>query len=850
MSLFTYGSGQSTATFTDLTFPHNIVTIHDLSPDQIASAGAQCQSAGVLPGPAFTSCELDVALTADATFVAAAAEQRVVGVDPTAAALDANGNLHVDFESTTLPDSIRPSRLGTDTATTSFAGPFSGLDTYRFYVQPLPPHLFGSLSFDLLTIGDWTSGTDTRTVTVQTDRANPYTITPTSLTPVTTGTLSTGLPYAAYRVTMPFNHTSSQVEFTISASGVGGLGGQAFGVDNVDLHMDLVPAQTFTGSLPLSVSNGVPAAGAGNLETAVSEDDYTFDLSSASGIYVHAHNCAHSNLGWALLDSKGTRVAYGYSCQDGEGHNLPAGTYRLRTDTQNGAAVGAYALDVTAIPADAAQTMTVDGSSVTATTTGAGQNVSMSFAGTAGQRVSVQLSGGTFSSATARLYRPDGTQLAALGCSTSCLFDAVTLPSTGTYTVFVDPWGTATGSIIAKVWSVPADATYTMTVDGPSVTAATTVAGQNASVSFAGTAGQKVSVQVSGGTFASAIARLYAPDGTQIDYWGCPTSCLFDAVTLPAFPLVTDTLFLGLGPVVGRLGLLPRGGVVGDLPVAVDLGHGGAVLAGLRDRLVPAQFPLPVTVAEFLAGAVDDPGALASQLFGRGPHLLAPLLLAADLGDQLGRGPVVPVLPAQLVCGEHDELVAAGLLDVRQGALDLQRLLRPVVRVLVVTVGVLAGLQLGQHRGGQLQQLQPLGHVALGVAGPGGDLVLLAAGGFLLGERAGLFHRGQRLAGGVLADHGVQLGQRVVGAWQRVQLSRLGRRVPVTVVRGRRPAREWPVSVWPSMTTSKSRLRRIGRVTDCRQVTRGPSQTMAASGTVSDFVDAVPASTPPGSVKT
>jgi hypothetical protein len=48
---------------------------------------------------------------------------------------------------------------------------------------------------------------------------------------------------------------------------------------------------------------------------------------------------------------------------------------------------------------------------------------------------------------------------------------------------------------VQQVWSVPADSTYTMTVDGPPVAATTTVSSQNASVSFAGTAGQKVSVQ-------------------------------------------------------------------------------------------------------------------------------------------------------------------------------------------------------------------------------------------------------------------------------------------------------------------------------------------------------------------
>ncbi|NUR26918.1 MAG: VWD domain-containing protein, partial [Catenulispora sp.] len=53
-SLFAYAAGQSTGTFTDLTFPHNVTTVHDLTADQITLATTSCENAGVQPGPSFT----------------------------------------------------------------------------------------------------------------------------------------------------------------------------------------------------------------------------------------------------------------------------------------------------------------------------------------------------------------------------------------------------------------------------------------------------------------------------------------------------------------------------------------------------------------------------------------------------------------------------------------------------------------------------------------------------------------------------------------------------------------------------------------------------------------------------
>ena len=110
---------------------------------------------------------------------------------------------------------------------------------------------------------------------------------------------------------------------------------------------------------------------AGNLETAASEDDYTFDLPSAGGLYVRAHDCAHPGLAWELRDSTGMKVGSSYGCHDGEAHNLAAGSYRLIAYNMTGATVGGYALDVNTIPQDVSQSMTVDGPSVNMSTAAA-----------------------------------------------------------------------------------------------------------------------------------------------------------------------------------------------------------------------------------------------------------------------------------------------------------------------------------------------------------------------------------------------------------------------------------------------------------------------------------------------
>jgi len=64
-SLFDYGAGQTTATFTDLNFPYAPATLSGLTTAEQQSATATCQALGVRTEPYLDDCVLDVATTGD-----------------------------------------------------------------------------------------------------------------------------------------------------------------------------------------------------------------------------------------------------------------------------------------------------------------------------------------------------------------------------------------------------------------------------------------------------------------------------------------------------------------------------------------------------------------------------------------------------------------------------------------------------------------------------------------------------------------------------------------------------------------------------------------------------------------
>src|SRR6266478_5804875 len=197
--------------------------------------------------------------------------------------------------------------------------------------------------------------------------------------------------------------------------------------------------------------------------------------------------------------------------------------------------VGSETLQLYTVPADVTGTISIGGSPVSVATTVPGQNASLTFSGTSGQKVSMSLTSGSYSSCSLTLYDPSAATVTSGYCSGATNFvNTATLGTTGTYKIFIDPQITATGGVTVRL-NNDTDVTGTITPGGSAVTVTTTVAGQDARLTFSGTAGQRVSLAVTSVTNPSAYIFLVTPAGTnqanvQIST-GC-APCFMDTQTL------------------------------------------------------------------------------------------------------------------------------------------------------------------------------------------------------------------------------------------------------------------------------------------------------------------------------
>lgn len=169
------------------------------------------------------------------------------------------------------------------------------------------------------------------------------------------------------------------------------------------------------------------------------------------------------------------------------------------------------------VAADLTGTITAGGSPATVAITSPGQNGSLTFSGTSGQRISVKVNnGGPVGQII--VLNPNGSTLASatMGGSASGFIDTKTLSTTGTYTVKVDPTDWNIGSATVNLYNVPADLSGTVTINGAAVGAPFTTPGQNGAFTFSGTASQLVTVRVTGNTMPSVSVKLLRPDGTTM----------------------------------------------------------------------------------------------------------------------------------------------------------------------------------------------------------------------------------------------------------------------------------------------------------------------------------------------
>jgi hypothetical protein len=158
-------------------------------------------------------------------------------------------------------------------------------------------------------------------------------------------------------------------------------------------------------------------------------------------------------------------------------------------------------------------TLNLNGAATTPTISVIGQNARDTFSGTAGQWVSLGMTGVTITSSAITFWKPDGTQLASTFVSTSggSLDPPTALPTTGTYTVTVNPSGANTGSLTL---TLSTEVTGTLTINAAATPVTLSRAGQNARYTFAGTAGQQATIKITANTLGNVAVNLYTPSGS------------------------------------------------------------------------------------------------------------------------------------------------------------------------------------------------------------------------------------------------------------------------------------------------------------------------------------------------
>jgi hypothetical protein len=309
-------------------------------------------------------------------------------------------------------------------------------------------------------------------------------------------------------------------------------------------------------SVPADVSGSISSGGSAvTVTTTVPGQNakLTFSGSPNQRVFVSGTNGISGQLGItcdvsaALVKPDGSTLAS--ECMEGSGiidtQTLPtSGTYTILVDPTIWV-TGSLTLALTDVPADVTGTITADGSLVSATNSAAGQNAVYQFTGSAGQRVSLVIGAGPWSNVYLR--KPNGTSLGSslIGPFWAGYVDTVTLTDSGTHTVFVDYSGLNTGTVPLRLYTVPADATSSVTVNGSAASVALGTPGQHGAVTFSGTANQVVTVHVTNNSIPWFLILLLNPDGSVLTgTYAYSASFNLTQVTLP----VTGTYSVSIDP--------------------------------------------------------------------------------------------------------------------------------------------------------------------------------------------------------------------------------------------------------------------------------------------------------------
>jgi RHS repeat-associated protein len=320
-----------------------------------------------------------------------------------------------------------------------------------------------------------------------------------------------------------------------------------------------------------------------------------------------------------LLNPDGTVLLPGNCCSATfiDVVTLPMdGTYEVVVDA-SGTGTGSLTLTPYDLPADfsAAITPTQTGASVAVNIVTPGQNGHLTFSGTSGQRISVWSTFASWSIWFA-IRNPDGTYAygPAGQFNGDYFLDVVQLNQTGTFTIDIDPPGAATGPRTFTVYDVPADFSAAITLGGPAVTVPITTPGQNATLTFSATPGQKIQVTSPSASW-TMVFGIKNPDGMTYAYGPVQANGALDTAIITLSQSGTYTMEINpSGAGFGNRDFTLADQGFGAAPVRVLLatvstGDAGALL--VRPAAAPLTAPENVPVDPEVAEDSWAPGTSA-----------------------------------------------------------------------------------------------------------------------------------------------------------------------------------------------------------------------------------------------
>jgi hypothetical protein len=314
---------------------------------------------------------------------------------------------------------------------------------------------------------------------------------------------------------------------------VGSLDVQAYLVPN-DISLPITPNTPLTATTTMPGQNAV----------------YTFSGLSTQRVSLNLSNVTYGSAKVSILKPDLTQLAPALFVPNTFGNfvepiKLPVnGTYRVKVDPL-GASTGSTDIGLWFVPGDVTGSVTANAAKHVQITT-PGQNSVLTYAGTSGQRITVEVYNVTLGtteccSAKIKITRPDGSTLATsqeFG-TLGTYIDVKSLNANGTYKIWIDPVDESVGDLDLLLRTVPADASATsgaLTANGTPVSVATTQPGQNAKVTFSATAGQHFAYKLVtfGGSYCDIKLALYDPNGTKLSGPTCaPNDTFFDTRVLP-----------------------------------------------------------------------------------------------------------------------------------------------------------------------------------------------------------------------------------------------------------------------------------------------------------------------------